>query len=162
MYIAIREIVEIFFMVEKSSINTRSNFMKKKNTVKKAAALFLSLGLALGGTGCAFVTTDTDADIQQTVAKVNIVKYLENDGEYGTFASQLSEIITKGNLETEILKSDLISMFLSVGYNYVQSYGYSYKDTFNLLMDSLVSRKIMAQYAMAYYMEKDERLNWNE
>ena len=128
--------------------------MNKKNTIKKAAAIFLSLGLALGGTGCAFVTTDTEADMQQTVAKVNIVKYLEDDADYGTYASELSEIITKGNLETEIVKSDLISMFLSVGYNYVQSYGYSYKDTFNLLMDSLVSRKIMAQYAMAYYLKE--------
>ena len=131
--------------------------MNKKNTIKKTTALLLGLGFALAGTGCGFITTDNDADVKQTVAEVNITDYLENDQNisYGDFADDLETVLKTGRLNTKILKRDLISYFLNVGYNYVNNYGYSYKDTFNMLIDSLVSRKIISQYALAYYLAKE-------
>ncbi|MBQ8658620.1 MAG: hypothetical protein IJ506_05750 [Clostridia bacterium] len=126
--------------------------MNKKHTVKKTAALILGLSFALSGAACGFITTDADADMEQIVAEVNIASYLEKDELYGSYATALSEIIDKGGVSTDIPKRDLISYFLSVGYTYVNSYGYTYKQTFEMLMDMLVSRKIVVQYAMAYYL----------
>ncbi len=126
--------------------------MNKKHTVKKTAALILGLGFALSGAACGFITTNADADIEQIVAEVNIASYLEKDELYGSYATALSEIIDKGGVSTDIPKRDLISYFLSVGYTYVNSYGYTYKQTFEMLMDMLVSRKIVVQHAMAYYL----------
>ena len=118
--------------------------MNKKNMVKKTAALLMGLALTVGATGCNFVVTDTAADYAQEIAKVDISGRLEQD--------DIKEII--GMLPSSITKSDLISYFMSVGYQYVQSYGYTYEDTFNMLLDGLISREIMVQYAVAYYLEK--------
>ena len=129
--------------------------MNKKHTLKKTAALLLGFGIALSGAACGFITTDSDADMEQTVAKVNIAKYVENDDKLNAYASSLSSLIDSG-LSTSIPKRDLISYFLSVGYTYVNSYGYTYKQTFEMLMEMLVSRKIVAQYALAYYLADKE------
>jgi hypothetical protein len=48
---------------------------------------------------------------------------------------------------------------MSVGYTYMNSYGYSAEDTFNMLMDGLVNRKIMTQYAVAYYLKNGAGLS---
>lgn len=136
--------------------------MKKKNTIKKTAALLLGLALAVGGAGCNFVLTDNQKDLAQTVATVSIADSLKNDAAYQDYADQVDALIKKisgGKSETEISKRDLVSYFLSVGYTYVQNYGYSYKDTFNMLMEGLVSRQIMIQYAMAYYLKNGEGIS---
>ncbi|MBQ8374095.1 MAG: hypothetical protein IJX98_00785 [Clostridia bacterium] len=126
--------------------------MNKKNTVKNTAALFLSLACVLGATGCDFIRTDNAKDMAQTVANVNITSQLaEADAAY---ANGISKIIDEGGLQTEIPKRDLVAYFLNTGYNYVESYGYTYKDTFEMLMDTLVSRKIVTQHALVYYMKK--------
>ncbi len=130
--------------------------MNKKQTVKKLVATTLGLGLALTGTACGFVTTDNDKDMKQTIAEVNIVKYLEKDETFKNYAGQVSKIIKEGEMETSIYKSDLISAFLNVGYSYMQNYGSTAKETFEMLMDSLVSRKIIVQYAMAEYLKYDD------
>lgn len=118
--------------------------MNKKKMVKKTAALLLGLALTVGATGCNFIVTDTAADYAQEIAKVDISDKLAQD--------DIKEII--GMLPSSITKSDLISYFMSVGYQYVQSYGYTYKDTFNMLLDGLISREVMVQYAVAYYLDK--------
>ena len=71
---------------------------------------------------------------------------------------ELDKIIAKGGMTTDIPKRELVASFLTQGYTYVQNYGYSYKDTFNLLMDGLVGDKILSQYAVAYFLEKDSSL----
>jgi len=130
--------------------------MNKKHSLKKTAALLLGLGFALSGASCGFITTDSDADMEQIVAKVNIANYMEKDDQLSSYASSLATLIKKGGLSTNIPKRDLISYFLSVGYTYVNSYGYTYKQTFEMLMDMLVSRKIVVQYALAYYLADKE------
>ncbi len=132
--------------------------MNKKNTIKKTAALLLGLALTVGSIGgCGFILTDNEKDLAQTVAKVDISAQLDTEGgEYQDVADDVAEIVK--SLSTEISKRDLVAYFLSTGYQYVESYGYTYKDTFNMLMDNLVSREIMIQYAIAYYLKNNTQL----
>ena len=129
--------------------------MNKKHTFKKTAALLLALGLTLGATGCNFLVTDSMKDLQQVVATVDVSATLAKDEAYKDYADDISALISAGALSTDIPKRDLVAYFLNVGYTYVQSYGYTYKDTFNLLMDGLTDRKILTQYAVAYYLKNE-------
>lgn len=127
--------------------------MNKKNTLKKTAAVMLGLALTVGATGCSFVTTDNEKDLEQVVATVDITGSLAKaDSEYKDYADEVSAILD--NLNSDILKRDLVAYYLSVGYQYVENYGYSYEDAFNMLLDGLISREIMIQYAVAYYLQK--------
>ncbi len=131
----------------------RSDFMNKKNNAKKIAALLLSAALAVGSVGCSgFIVKDNEKDLAQTVAKVDISSALTE--EYTDVKGDVGEIVK--SLSTEISKRELMAYFLSTGYQYVESYGYSYEDTFNMLMDGLVSRKLMMQYAIAYYLKNTD------
>ncbi|MBQ9113347.1 MAG: hypothetical protein IJY05_00290 [Clostridia bacterium] len=124
--------------------------MNKKNTIKKTAAMLLGISFALGAAGCDFIVKDNAADLNQTVATVDITPTLKTnpDEKYSGKAEEVKSILGKA----EISKRDLVSYFMSVGYQYVQNYGYSYEATFNMLLDALVSREIMIQYAVAYYL----------
>ena len=130
--------------------------MNKKHTFKKTAALLLALGLTFGVAGCDnFLVTDSMKDLQQVVATVDISATLAKDEAYKDYADDISSLIQAGALSTDIPKRDLVAYFLNVGYNYVQSYGYTYKDTFTMLMDGLTDRKILTQYAVAYYLKNE-------
>ena len=125
--------------------------MSKKNSIKKAAALALGLALTVGATGCNFIRTDNAKDLAQTVASVNIAG-LNGAAGNADDAKKLNDIFELGGISKDIPKRDLISYFMNVGYTYVQNYGYSYTDTFNMLLDTLISRKIVTQYAILYYL----------
>ncbi len=127
--------------------------MNKKHTLKKTAALLLSLGLTVGATGCNFLVVDSEADLKQIVATVDITDNLGKSTDYASVKAGVEKLIDNKGLSTDIPKRDLVAYFLNVGMTYVQSYGYSYEDTFNLLMDALVNNKIMAQFAVAYYLK---------
>ena len=133
--------------------------MKKTHTFKKAAAAFLALALTVGATGCTFLVTDNEKDLKQTVASVNISQTMGKDEAYKEYADDIQALVDKGGLVTDIPKRDLVAYFLSVGYNYVQSYGYTYEDTFNMLIDGLVEQKILTQYAVAYYLKNGKDLS---
>lgn len=130
--------------------------MNKKHTMKKTAALTLGMALAIGGAGCEFVVTDSNNDMAQTVATVNITESLKKENETSAKeVATLLEVMNDGKTYSEISKRDLIAYFLSTGYTYVQNYGYSYEDTFNMLLDGLVSRDVMIQYVLAHYLTQD-------
>ena len=126
--------------------------MNNKHTFKKAAALFLGLALSVGATGCGFITTDNQKDLEQTVATVDISSKLAKTEQYKDVAGAVKNIIQM--MSTDVLKRDLVSYYLSTGYTYVEQYGYTYEDTFNMLLDGLVSREIIIQQAIAYYLAK--------
>ncbi len=128
--------------------------MNNKLTFKKTAAILLALGLTVGATGCEFIIADSVKDLNQVVATVDISEQLASDEEFKSYADDIDALIAGGALSTNIPKRDLVAYFLNVGYTYVQSYGYTYKDTFNMLMDGLTDRKILTQYAVAYYIKK--------
>jgi len=123
--------------------------MNKKHTFKKTTALLLGIALSVGATGCSFITTDNQKDLQQTVATVNISGQLSD--EYKDVAKDVEAVLAY--ISKDIMKRDLISSYLSTGYQYVESYGYTYEATFNMLLDGLVSREIMIQNAVAYYLK---------
>lgn len=130
--------------------------MDKKRTMKKTAALTLGMALAIGAAGCEFVVTDSNNDMAQTVATVNITESLKKTDETSAReVATLLQVMNDGKTYSEISKRDLIAYFLSTGYNYVQNYGYSYEDTFNMLLDGLVSRDVMIQYVLAHYLTED-------
>ena len=129
--------------------------MIKKNKIKNVAALLLGVSFAVAGAGCDFLLTNNEKDMAQTVAEVNIANYIADTDKYADFADDMKTIIENGGITTDILKRDLVAAFLNVGSTYINSYGYTYRQTFELLMDSLVSRKIMVQYAMVYYLAQE-------
>lgn len=132
--------------------------MSMKYRLKKTAAILLGLALTVGATGCNFTTTDSQADLKQRVASVNISQTLAKDAAYSEYADDIAELIQSGVLSTDIPKRDLIAYFMNLGYNYVQN-GYSYSDTIEMLMDGLVQRKILTQYAVAYYLDNGDDLS---
>lgn len=124
--------------------------MNKKN-LKKTAALMLGLALAAGATGCNFTVTDNTRDLDQIVATVDISSALREDERYNDeIAEAVAQIIGK----SEISKRDLVTYFLSAGSSYAQNYGYSY--TFNMLLNNLINREIIIQYAVAAYLADEE------
>lgn len=77
---------------------------------------------------CGLFVTNTDRDMAQVVATVDI------DGD--------------GGVETEsIYKRELISGFMSYGYMYVQSYGYTSAQTYELILNNLINNRIILQNA---------------
>lgn len=131
--------------------------MNKKNILKKTAAVVLGTAITVGATGCNFLITDNEKDLNQIIVKVNISESLKKEEGYETVATDLDRVIKDYNLSSNIYKRDLIATFLSQGYSYVQN-GSTYKDTFTTLLDNLIDRTIMIQYAVAYYLKQDNNL----
>lgn len=128
--------------------------MNNKHLIKKLGAMLLAFGLTLGATGCDFIVPDSVKDLNQTVAKVEITEILKKDENFdATVTKEVATLISNNELSTSIPKRDLVASFMSTGYTYVNQYGMSYEAAFNALMDNLANRKIMAQYAVAYYIQ---------
>ncbi|MGN0823022.1 MAG: hypothetical protein ACI4NG_04550, partial [Candidatus Gallimonas sp.] len=117
---------------------------------KKAAAVSLATVLMCGAlAGCDLVTTDSQKDMLQVIAEVDISRgeEFQSGGEYAKYADVIDT--------STVLKRDLIANFLSSGYQSVQS-GASYSDTFDLIRESLVNRKMLIQYAQVYLFENGD------
>ena len=117
---------------------------------KKAfAAIALSSCIALGATfaGCSLISTNSRLDMEQVIATVDISKSDEFDSsDLKDYKSAISS--------TDIIKRDLISYFLNVGYSYVQS-GSSYEETFNALVDALVNNAVLVQYSTVELLKEN-------
>ena len=111
--------------------NHKDNFKGEKYMKKRLVTLFslmLALVIAIASlAGCNLVTTDSDKDMEQVVATVQISDDADKD---------------------EIKKKDMILGYLNYGYMYVQHYGYTQKRTFELILDNLISTRIIVQEAM--------------
>ena len=143
--------------------------MKKK--LIRIVSLVMTAMLALGlFSGCSLgifsdmgiLVTDNQRDMQQVVAEVNLGKdktsleesfSLLSEELNGTVADQLDKVLTTD----EIYKRDLVAYFMSYGYNYY-SQNNSYTATFEQVMQDLVDRKIMSQFATVYYLNAGEVL----
>ena len=126
--------------------------MKNRNTFRKIAVICLSVAFTLSAAACGegLITTNSEKDMAQVIGTVNIAGHddFKSNGQYAEYADVI------GSINQNILKRDLVAYFLNAGSTYISSYGYTYEKTFNTLMDNLTSRKIMVQYAMAYYFDK--------
>lgn len=120
----------------------------KKKTAAKAAAVSLAAVFACGMlAGCDLVTTNSERDMAQVIAEVDISEGEDfaSGGEYAAYADVIRP--------ASILKRDLVSGFLSYGYQYVQSYGYTYEAAFNQVKNNLVNHDLMLQYAIVEFLE---------
>lgn len=107
--------------------------MKRKFLGLVAAILAFCVSASIF-TGCDLIVVDNQKDMDLVVAEVSI-------GE---------------DAPTEkIYKKDLIVLYMNYGYYYVQNYGYTMKQTFELLMSNLVNNVLLVQNAVEYFAEKD-------
>lgn len=99
----------------------------KKIITKIVTVLAVTLLTLSSFVGCALVTTDTEKDYAQTVASV---------------------CIDDAKIEAEnIAKREVISGYLSYGYNYVVSYGYTQSKAYALVLDNLLTNRVIVQKA---------------
>lgn len=75
--------------------------------------------------GCQLITTNAERDMAQVIATVAVDDALKQD----------------------IYKRELVSSYNSMGYYYVQSQGMTEKETYEMLLDSIVKNKILVQQA---------------
>jgi hypothetical protein len=125
--------------------------MKKKKIISGVLAATIVLGAAFSG--CTLVSTMNENDMKQVIATVDITKASENLAKDG-LADYATAISSKN-----IIKRDLVSAFVNVGYSYVQN-GSSYSDVFTSLVNTLTSNAVITQYA-TLYMLKDKATNTN-
>ncbi len=119
----------------------------KKSTKVAAAVLAAAMSTSVLA-GCGLVTTNVSKDYAQVIAEVNITNS-ENfaSSEYAGYADVIET--------AEITKRDMVAYFVSTGYSLMQSYGWTYHDTFNMISETLVNRQIYIQYAMLYLLNDD-------
>lgn len=118
----------------------------KKTTKVAAVALAAALSSTLLA-GCD-ISTDVSKDYAQVIAEVNITD--SANFESSSYAEYGDVIGT-----TEITKRDMVAYFISTGYSMMQSYGWTYYDTFNMISETLVNRQIYIQYAMLYLLDDE-------
>lgn len=133
--------------------------MKKK--IIKLISVLLAVAFALGMmAGCDLIGTDSRKDMEQVVAEVNVGGDQEAlASAFETMGTSVSGDVT-GSVDEilstdEIYKRDLVAYFLTYGYSYISA-GYTYADTFELLLDALVNRKMVAQFATLFYLSEGE------
>lgn len=116
---------------------------------KKIVAIALSTAM-LGGclTGCSLTYNDTERDMAQTVAEIDITKSedFKAGGAYEKYAA--AEVVKP----LTVTKRELVSYFINSGSSYISN-GMSYEETFNILLNSMVNYKILIQYSMVYLFE---------
>lgn len=107
--------------------------MKKKIT---AVILMLAFSVSLLY-GCGLMRTNVERDMAQVVARVSTG---DPDDMY----------------EDVIYKRDLQRLYQSQGQTYVNSYGYSVKDTVDLLLENLINNKLIIQEAVKTLAKEHE------
>ncbi len=110
----------------------------KKIFVKIASIVMIFVMCLSSLVGCGLVTTDTERDMNQEVATVQI---------------------DKGAPKDVIYKKDMIMSYLNYGYMYEQYYGYTSAQTFELIIDSLVNNRIFVQSIIKAQYE--DAKGWN-
>ena len=110
--------------------------MKKKTFAAIALTSCMVLSAAL--TGCSLISTNNRLDMEQVIATVDISKSDKFGTEFANYGNAVSP--------KKIIKRELVSYFINVGYSYIQS-NYTYEQTFNALMDALVSNAVLVQYS---------------
>lgn len=108
----------------------------KKRLIKFLTVILSVIIGAASFVGCNIVTDNTERDLNQVVATVNV------------------------NQKDEIYKKDLIMAYMNGGYMYVQYYGYDVATVYNMILNSLVDNRIMVQYIYNEF-ENDEAVAKN-
>ncbi|MBP5243035.1 MAG: hypothetical protein J6Z36_05030, partial [Clostridia bacterium] len=118
---------------------------------KKILAVILAMVMIIGClSGCSMLVSDSDKDMAQVVAEVDISKSqaFQKDGEYAAYKDVIQP--------SKITKRELVAYFVNAGYSYVMQQGLSYKETFDMLLESMTNYKILVQYATVYFLQNDD------
>lgn len=109
-----------------------------KKILTKTITLLVAIVLSIGAfAGCGIITTNQDRDMNQVVASLSI-----GNGISEQEASQAADIH-----KDYILKKELVAGYMSYGYNYVQSYGYTVSKAYATVLNSLVQSNVVVQQA---------------
>lgn len=111
--------------------------MKGKKLICAAVAVALTMGVSLSTAGC--IVTNNEEDVKQVVATVDISKNSQFKEEFGDYSSAITE--------ESFIKRDMLVAFFNGYYQYVQQYGYTMAQTFELIKDALVQNAVITQYA---------------
>lgn len=117
----------------------------KKLTLKLVTVL-TAVALMTGTmVGCGLFEVNTDRDMAQKVATV---------------------CIDENELETDVIyKRDMVAGYYSYGYYYVNKYGYTTAQAYELILDNLVSNSIVVQYAKkdlaGTYFDANDYTDWS-
>ncbi|MDE5722416.1 MAG: hypothetical protein K2I30_06760, partial [Clostridia bacterium] len=126
--------------------------MKKKRVAVAALASCIALSAAFAG--CSLVSTNNRRDMEQVIATVNISQADKLPKELAEYKSAINT--------TSILKRELVSYFLNVGYSYVTNNGMTYEQTFNMLVDALIDNAVLTQYCTLELLAADETKTLSE
>ncbi len=122
-----------------------------KQKAKAAIALSVASVMACGLlAGCDLVTTDAKKDYEQVIAEVNISK--SDEFQKNTSYTGYQEIFS----DEPIYKRDMVASFVSSGSSVMNSYGWTYRDTFDAIKDSLVNRQVYVQYAKLFLLTQTD------
>lgn len=121
-------------------------FNKKKATAISVATLLACTALA----GCELVSTNSQVDLQQVIAEVDIsnADMFQDGGEYAAYKDAIDS--------AQIQKRDLVWGYSTTGALYVNSYGMSKQDAYETVLNSLIQRRVYLQYANVYFFEHDD------
>lgn len=126
--------------------------MRKKRIICGAVAAALTLSVAVSG--CSLVSTNVNADYNQVVATVNISESEEFEKEFKNAFGTSYEAYKNGYVSTDIIKRELITYFINVGYSLMQQGSFSdYEGMFNYGLNSLVNTAILTQYSTTYLLQ---------
>ena len=112
--------------------------MKKRTKILSlitAGAIACTVTLA----GCSLVTANSQADMEQTIAEVDISKSESLSSDLSAYTGAISS-------GTSIKKRELVAYFLNSGSGLVNN-GSTYGEAFATLAESLVNNAILVQYA---------------
>lgn len=102
--------------------------MKKRFSAIASFILALIMSLSILG-GCNIITTDNEKDMNQVIATVRIDDTIDTN-------------------ICDIYKREIVMMYLNYGYIYVQNYGMTTSEVFELLINDQIEQKIILQSAM--------------
>lgn len=120
--------------------------MKKNKIVSSILISAVAASVILPG--CDLISINNEEDMSQVIATVDITASESLDSELKNYKDAIEP--------TDIYKRELISYFYNVGSTYVSYYGYSYAETFELLVNSLVNTAIVTQYATLYLINESQ------
>ena len=96
-----------------------------KKPLGKIIAIIVSLVVSIGiFAGCDLIGVNTDKDMQQVIAKVQV----------------------NGAAEENVYKRELMNGYVSYGARYAQ-YGYTSSQIYEMILENLVNNKVVVQYA---------------
>ena len=107
--------------------------MGKKKIISGVLATSIALAATLGG--CSLVSSNTAADMNQVIAEVNVANAAALDSELKEFKDAVGT--------SKVIKRELIAYFLNVGSTYINQYGQTYEQVFNMLVNSLVENSVL-------------------